>query len=378
MKQLLFSLTAMLLVGSAVRANPAPAEKPKSIDVAVLLDTSGSMDGLIESAKIKLWAIVNDLAKIQPAPNLRVALYQYGNDGVSKDSGWVRLENDLTNDLDEIYKKLNALRTNGGTELVARVTQTALKDLKWNSEKDALKLIFVCGNEPANQDKQVSLEEVAKLAKEKQVFVNTIYCGNANSNEAKLWKEFAQMCGGKYNTIDQNRTGSEVVIATPFDKELNELNESLNKTYLCYGKGEAQDKAKNQLVQDANALKAAPEANFGRIGSKASGLYRNDSWDLVDRMKNDAKFDWKTLKDEELPEEMRKLKPEEREAFLKKKTEEREGVRKKITELTTKRSAFVAEEMKKQPKSAQDKAFDAAVRTTLREQAATKGIEIPE
>lgn len=379
MKLHFFSLAALALVGTQVaRANPVPQEKPKTIDVAVLLDTSGSMDGLIESAKIKLWTIVNDLAKIQPTPNLRVGLYQYGNDGFSKESGWVRIESELTNDLDEVYKKLNAFRTNGGTELVARVTQAALKDLKWSEEPGSLKLIFVCGNEPADQDKEVSLDVVAEMAKKQGVFVNTIYCGPKNSPEANLWKEFAKMCGGKYNNIDQNRAAQEVSIPTPFDKDLNVLNEDLNKTYVCYGK-EADAKKANQVAQDGNARGLAnQEANFGRIGSKASGLYRCDSWDLVDRMKNDPKFDIKTVKEDELSDELKKLKPEEREAYIKKKGEEREAVRKKINDINVKRSAFIAEEMKKQPKSEQEKAFDTAVKATLREQAATKGIQIPE
>lgn len=374
-----FSLTALMLVGTQVaRANPVPQEKPKSIDVAVLLDTSGSMDGLIESAKIKLWTIVNDLAKIQPTPNLRVGLYQYGNDGLTKESGWVRVENELTNDLDEVYKKLNAFRTHGGTELVARVTKTALNELKWSGEAGSLKMIFVCGNESAEQDKEVALDVVAEMAKKQGVFVNTIYCGPKNSGEARRWQEFAQMCGGKYNNIDQNRAAQEVVIATPFDKELNVLNEDLNKTYVCYGK-DADAKKANQLAQDGNARGLAnQEANYSRIGSKASNLYRCDSWDLVDRMKNDPKFDLKTIKEEELSDELKKLKPEEREAYLKKKSEEREAIRKKINDLNVKRSAFIAEESKKQPKTEQDKAFDTVVKATLREQAATKGIQIPE
>jgi len=369
------SLAATLAARAADPAASAPAGK--KVDVAICLDISGSMDGLIESAKIKLWTIVNDLAKVEPTPILRVALYSYGCDAYDPKVGWVVKDCDLTTDLDEIYKKLNSFRTNGGTEYVARVTRDALHDLDWSKDKEALKLIFVCGNEPADQDKEVHLKDVAAMARTQGVFINTIYCGQANHPEAQGWKDYAAMAGGKYSNIDQDRAQSQVVINTPYDKELLTLGKDLNKTYFCYGV-EGKEKQANQLAQDANAAKAASGAALERSVTKANALYRCDTWDLIDRMRNDPKFELKSLKEEELPDELKKLKPDEREAFLKKKADERAGVQKKINELNEKRTNFIAKEMKKQPKSSADKAFDEAIRTCLREQAATKGIRIPE
>jgi len=374
MKTRLLAAIAITLLGTAISV-AEPVEPAKNVDVAICLDTSGSMNGLIDSAKAKLWMIVNDLAKIKPAPTLRVALYQYGNDGLDPKTGWVRCEAPLTTDLDEVYKKLNALRINGGTELVARVCRDALNDQKWDEGKDSLRMIFVCGNEPADQDKEVALDSVAELAKKKGVFVNTIYCGVSNHPETTLWKEFAAMAGGRYSNIDQNKTKTQVVIKTPHDEELNKLSGKLNSTYVSYGRSGA-EKQLNQAAQDANAAKAAPGVAFDRLATKNSALYRCDAWDLVDKMKNDPKFDIKKLKEEELCEELKKIKPEEREAYVKKKAEEREGLRKQIDELTAKRASFIAEEMKKLPKSEGDKAFDEAMRAVIREEAAVKGFKI--
>ena len=377
--RLLIAAAAVLLGPTLTVAVPAPAETAgKNIDVAICIDTSNSMDGLIDSAKLKLWTIVNDLAKIQPVPTLRVALYQYGNDDLDPKTGWVRKELELTQDLDEVYKKLNALKTHGGSEFVARVCRDALNDLKWSDDKDALRLIFVCGNEPADQDKDVTLQSVAEIAKKKGVFVNTIYCGPANHVETSLWKQCAAMAGGQYSNIDQDRAKNEVAIATPQDEELLKLNQKLNSTYVCYGGKESKDMQRNQAVQDANAAKAAPSAAIDRLGTKNSALYRCDTWDLVDKMKNDPKFDIKSVKEEELCEELKKLKPEEREGYIKKKAAEREAVRKQIDELNAKRTAYIQEELKKRPKTAGDKAFDEALRGTIREQAAQKGIKVPE
>ena len=128
-------------------AKPAAAETGKPIDIVICLDVSGSMNGLIDSAKIQLWNVVNELARIKPTPQLRVGLYAYGANKYDAKKGWVNKEVDLTEDLDEVYKMLNALKTGGGDELVARVTKTAIEDQKWSAEKGALKIVFVCGNE---------------------------------------------------------------------------------------------------------------------------------------------------------------------------------------------------------------------------------------
>jgi hypothetical protein len=378
MRSCLFAAVAVMFGATISNAAPVPVESSKAIDVAICLDTSNSMDGLIDSAKAKIWTIVNDLAKIQPTPILRVALYQYGNDDLSPKVGWVRREVELTTDLDEVYKKLNALRTHGGTEYVSRVCRDALNDLKWSADKDGLRMIFVCGNEPADQDKEVRLDSVAEIAKKKGVFINTIYAGPANHPETHLWKDFAAMAGGKYSNIDQDKTKTQVVIKTPQDAELLKLNDKLNTTYVVYGGKDGKEKQLNQTAQDVNAAKAAPSVALERLATKNTALYRCETWDLVDKMKNDPKFDIKKLKEADLCEELRKLKPDEREAYIKKKAAEREALRKQIDELHAKRSKYIAEETKKHPKSEGDKAFDEAMRAAIRSEAATKGLKIPD
>ena len=363
---------ALAGVGTARAADPTPG---RPVDLVLCIDTSNSMDGLIESAKLKLWDVVNELAKVKPTPILRVSLYQYGNDNIPAESGWVKQELELTTDLDAVYAKLNALKTRGGTELVARVTRQAIADLKWSDDAKALKLVFVCGNESASQDKQYSLAAVAKQAKDKGVIVNTIYCGPANNPEAADWKEFAVLGGGRYGNIDQNKTAAQQVVATPHDKELAELSGKLNKTYVFFGK-ERENLAANQVAQDKNAAAAGPGVAAARGQTKAEALYRNE-FDLLDKMKSDAKFDVKKLADAELPDELKALKPEEREGYLKKKGDERDVVQKQIGELSVKRAKFIEEESKKKPKNPADQAFDESLRATIRAQAKDKGFEVP-
>jgi hypothetical protein len=365
-----------LAVSQAWACGPAEetTAKGKTIDVVICLDVSNSMDGLIASAKVKLWDIVNELARAKPTPTLRVGLYSYGNDNYPANIGWIRKDLDLTNDLDALYQKLNALTTQGGTEYVTRVCRDAIQQQKWADGKDALKIIFVCGNEPASQDPVVKLAEAATLAKNKGVIINPIYCGGADDADALDWRQFAALCGGRFANINQD--GGAVAIATPQDKELAELSEKLNTTYVMYGK-DAPARAANQAAQDANAAKLGASVAAARAGSKASGVYQNEAWDLVDRLKKDPKLDIKKIPENELCEELRKLSADKREAYVKEKATEREALQKKIGDLNMKRQAYIETERKKSGGKA-DKLFDEAVKGALREQAKTKGIEIPE
>jgi hypothetical protein len=257
---------------------------------------------------------------------------------------------------------------------VARVTHTAIEQQKWSEDKDALKIIFVAGNEPATQDPTLKLNDVAEKAKAKGILINAIYCKTPQFPKFDDWQGFAKEAGGRFALIDQDR--GTVVINTPMDKELADLGEKLNKTYVRYGKdGEA--KALNQARQDANAQAQAPASAAARTVTKSGGLYRNDDWDLVDRLKNDPKVDITKVPEGELCEEMRKRKPEERLAHVQKMAAERDALQKQIAEIGAKRQTYIAEQQKKNPSSA-DRAFDEAVRGALKEQAAGKGITIPD
>jgi len=376
--------SAMLLAALSLGAEekplpvkPAPAEpdtpiavKPETsrpIDLAVCLDTSNSMDGLIGAAKQKLWAVVNELATARPRPDLRVALYQYGNNGLDSEVGWVQKVCDLTGDLDTVYGKLFKLTTHGGTEYVARVVDAATKELKWSADRNALRIIFVAGNEPATQDKKLDLEKTCAAAASKGIIINTIFCGPESTGKSTGWADAARWADGRYAAIDQD--GGTVVINTPYDKELAALGVKLNKTYVAYGRGGGKGRA-NQTLQDANASKLGAPAAAQRAAAKSSGLYRNASWDLVDAEK-EQKVDVAKLKTEELPEEMRKMTPAERKKYVAAKAAERAEVQKAIQDLSAKRDAYVKADMAKKGLS-EGKAFDAALRSAVREQAEAK------
>ena len=211
---------------------PPPDEK-QTIMLALLLDTSNSMDGLIDQAKSQLWKIVNELASAKcddgSRPNIKIALYEYGNDGLPSSEGYIRQVSPLTNDLDVISEKLFSLTTNGGNEFCGYVIRTSLQQLDWSSSKADLKMIFIAGNEPFTQG-SVPYQTACELAKEKDVVVNTIYCGNFDEGMNSSWKRGADITGGTYMAIDQDR--KTVYIPTPYDDKIATLNERLNDTYI--------------------------------------------------------------------------------------------------------------------------------------------------
>ena len=180
-----FSLSAFAPVA------PPPA-KDQSIQLALLLDTSNSMDGLIDQAKSQLWKIVNELAAAKCAdgkkPNIKIALYEYGNDGLPSSEGYIRLVSGLTDDLDVISEKLFALSTNGGNEYCGHVINTSLKQLEWSTSANDLKMIFIAGNEPFTQG-SVSYRTASAFAREKGVVVNTIFCGPFEDGISTSWKD---------------------------------------------------------------------------------------------------------------------------------------------------------------------------------------------
>ena len=340
---------------------------PKTIDLAICLDTSGSMQGLIDAARQKLWSLVSELAMAKPTPSLRVALLTFGSPG-SDDPGHVVLRTDFTQDLDLVSEKLFQLGTNGGDEFVGRVLHRALGSLAWTTER-SLRLVFVAGNESADQDREKPFRLEAQNAVARGVIVNAIYCGGPDDGDAALWRELALLGKGRFASIDHNQ--GTVAIATPFDQPLAELSAKLNATYVFVG-NKAREQEERQRAQDGNAAGAGAPAAAERAAAKASGLYKTD--DLVERLAADPTLDLATLKDEELPEDMQKVPAAERKAWLEARKTEREALQTQVKELDHKRRAHVETEMKRQQLS-DTNGLDRALKNAVREQAGAAGFD---
>ena len=352
------------------KLNPEPA-KGQTIMLALLLDTSNSMDGLIDQAKSQLWKIVNEVAAAKGAdgnpPNIKIALYEYGNDGLPSSEGYIRLVSGLSEDLDVISEKLFALRTNGGNEFCGQVIHASLNQLAWSASNADLKMIFIAGNEEFTQG-IVSVERASHAAKEKGVVVNTIYCGDLNSGISLGWKRGADLTGGTFMAIEQNN--ETVYVPTPYDGQIAALNDKLNETYVYYGALGELRKAQ-QIVQDNNAASYGLANMAERSFCKSSHAYKNSSWDLVDAAKDNEKVIAET-KSEDLPEEMRTMTIAQRKVYVRQKSEERTKIQAEIQSLNEKRLEYISNNT---PQSAKDKMLDASMMEAIKKQGSVKNLK---
>jgi len=329
---------------------PKKAERPK-IQMAILLDTSSSMAGLLNQARSQLWTIANEFTEAKRGgvrPEVQVALLEFGAGRLSEESQWTRQVVPLTTNLDKISEELNALtavgRQGGSNEYCGKIIELAVSELKWSDSPKDLKCIFIAGNESFAQG-PVDYHKACRAAADKGVTVSTIFCGSAEEGERLGWKDGATLADGSYSNIDHNR--EELVIAAPQDAELATLSSELNKTYLAYGdKQRRAEFGKRQLAQDEAAADASPAAAADRARVKGSALYRFGEADLVDGIAA-GRVKLEDVKEDELPEELRNLKPEERQTQIDKMAKRRHQLQKKIAELSSQREKYVAEARKK-------------------------------
>ena len=327
---------------------PAPVE---AVDLVICLDTSGSMSGLLDAARQKIWDVVSLVGSSKQKVSLRVALISFGGTREAS-KGYVVLETGLTDDLDTVYESLMKLQASGGTEYVGGAIKTALDSLSWGQDAKTLKLLFVAGNESADQDMRPGhrVQEVVRAAAARKVTVNTIFCGNSQSEDAQGWRQVSALGQGSFTAIDQNR---EQRIASPFDAELDAMSSKLNQTYLAYGpRGRASAARQANMDEDAAKVGVAAE----RAVAKASGLYTNTGWDLVDAVEREG-FDWAKVANKDLPPVLRDKPTAEKQAYVAKLKAERAATQERIRELSAKRAAFVKAERAKKAqggKSLQD------------------------
>ena len=338
------------------------------IQVALLLDTSGSMSSLIDQAKTELWSIVNKLGEAKykgQSPRIEVALYEYGKSSLERDEGYIRQLAPFTHDLDGLSEILFALQTNGGDEYCAWVIRSAMDSLKWKQRKGSLRMIFVAGNEPFTQG-PVEVNPVLEEANNKGILVHPIYCSNGNRADQISWESAADLAHTDLKVIDHTRVAK--IPSTPYDKRINELNSQLNRTYVGYGV-EGRAKMARQQAQDANMASVGSGAAAERAVTKSSANYSNSEWDLVD--KAEAEGGVNNIDENALPAEVRDMSPKDREAYVAKKAKERKEIQEEIQSLNKQRQDFIAE--KRAETASGEVTLGKAVIKTVKVQAAEQG-----
>jgi hypothetical protein len=353
----LVATSAVALPPPEARARPVNDRIPR-VQIALLLDNSGSMQGLLNQARTQLWSVVNEFQKAKQHGKpirLELALYEYG-DGVK------RLSHFTTN-LDGLSEQLFGLAIRGGAEHCGEVIMTSVRELEWSSHPDDLKLIYIAGNEPFTQG-PVDYREAIAAARQKGIVVNTIHCGGDDAT----WRDGAKVAQGSYFTINHNAQVAQVT--TPQDAELARLSQELNRTYVGYGRKGKEARARQEKMDVASA-QAAPAAAAERAVAKGSVNYNNADWDLVDAARG-GEVKVAELEEEALPEEMRAMSKAEREAHVAAQAKKRAELQQKIQALSDARRQHLAEEAKKQ--GTKEATLDSALSRSIRQEGAKKAV----
>jgi hypothetical protein len=321
--------------------------KDAAIRVALLLDTSSSMSGLIEQTKSQLWNILNELNTytiLGETPKILISLYEYGKTPLGTESGYIKQLSAFTGDMDRISELLFSLNTNGGDEYCGQVMYRSLHDLNWGANSNDLKLIYIAGNESFAQG-SYRYQDVCANAKELGITINTIYCGDEREGINLAWFDGARIGGGEYMYINHN--SATKYYSSPYDKTISELSTKLNHTYIPIGTKGKEAKL-NQGRQDMNATSYSTSNAVDRANYKVSKNYSNTNWDLVDAYKVDVSI----LKEKKkLPKDMQNLSDHEIVKIIEAKEKERASIKDQIVKLNVKRAEHIQEEKAKDPEN---------------------------
>lgn len=331
-------------------AAPAPEpmrdEVQDTVQIVLILDTSSSMDGLINQARSHLWKMVDDMGKMTRVVNgktrgvkIELALYEYGNQTLSESSGYIRQVIPFSSDLDKVSEQLHGLFTNGGSEFAGQAIQTAVGALQWSADPSAMRFVFLAGNEGFDQG-PVTAAAAMEAAAKKDISVQLIYCGNNDDT----WQAAAKLAASDLVTIDQSQVAQH--IPSPQDADILRLGNELNGTYIAYG-AEGRASAERQQTADFASAKLSPKVALERAQLKSKKAYRNDSWDLVDAVEKNGKF-LEQAKDDQLPAELRGKSLEEKQAFVAANAAKRSALKARVAKLEADRTKFIDEEQKKQ------------------------------
>jgi Mg-chelatase subunit ChlD len=354
--------------GSACADEPTQKPAQPQVEVVFCLDTTGSMGGLIDAAKKKIWAISNQIAAGKPTPRLKVGLVAFRDRG----DAYITKVFDLTEDLDSIYGHLMSFQAQGGGDFPESVNQAlheSVTRIKWSKDKKTLKMIFLVGDAPPHMDyaDDVKYPETCKLAVQKDIIINTVQCGN-HAETQKYWKDICRRAEGSYVQISA-QGGPVVVVRTPFDGELAKINTEIARTTLTFGDTKAQ--------KEAEGLKAAQLALPTSAAADRAAFYCNSfrgaSYDLLECV-NKGSVKLEDLKKEQLPAEMQKMTLSEQKTFLNKLNVRRTELSQKGVDLDKKRQQYIVTQQAKDLKNAVRDSFDNQVLTILQQQAVRNGI----
>ena len=343
------------------------------IDVVFVLDTTGSMGGLIQTAKEKIWSIATTMASAQQAPEIRIGLVAYRD----RSDAYVTKVVDLSSDLDSVYAALMDFEANGGgdtPESVNAALYDAVHNMSWSQEEQAYQVIFLVGDAPPHMDyNEVRYPEIVASALDKGIVINTIQCGEIPMT-VEPWTQIASLSHGEFFQVEQ--AGGAVAFTTPYDREIAELSAKLDDTRLYYGTEEEKEKMRGKVAATDKLHEGASFASRARRGAfnvtvsgRANLLGDNE---LVAAIVGGT-VDLDELDEDALPEALKPMAPAEQEAFVFELAEKRAGLQRQIQDLSLDRDGYLAKKVEEA--GGMESSLDKKIYDAVKDQAGEAGLD---
>lgn len=371
-KRLSAAAAALLLALAPAAAADVVVKRPK-VDVVFVLDTTGSMAGLINAAKEKIWSIASTLADTDPAPEIRIGLVGYRDRG----DEYITRRTDLTLDLDRVYTELMKFQAGGGGDMEESVNQAlheAVTLFSWSDDPEAYRVIFLVGDAPPHLDYQDDVHYAASVsnALKRGIVINTVQCGQIGVT-AKIWREIAGSGEGVYARVEQS--GGALLAATPYDARLAELADELDGTRLGYGSrteqiAQAEKFAMAKEISSGASLAARARRSEHNATAAGKANFLGTKELVADVASGEVSLG--DLREDELPAELRGLDKDSAAKVVGEKQERRQAIEKEIGALSKKRQEFLAEQAKKQTSASP--VLDEVIYSAIAKQAAARGI----
>ncbi len=347
-------------------------DKPR-IDVVFVLDTTGSMGGLTQTAKEKIWSIATTMASAQQAPEIRIGLVAYRD----RNDAYVTKVVDLSTDLDSVYAALMDFEANGGgdtPESVNAALYDAVHNMSWSQEDQAYQVIFLVGDAPPHMDyNEVRYPEIVASALDKGIVINTIQCGEIPMT-VEPWTQIASLSHGEFFQVEQ--TGGAVAFTTPYDREIAELSAKLDDTRLYYGTAEEKEKMRSKVAATDKLHEGASCASRARRGAfnvtvsgRANLLGDNE---LVAAIVGGT-VDLDELDEDALPEALKPMAPAEQEAFVFELAEKRADLQRQIQDLSLDRDGYLAKKVEEA--GGMESSLDKKLYDAVKDQAGAAGLD---
>jgi hypothetical protein len=340
------------------------AAKPR-VEVTFVLDSTGSMGGLIEGAKQKIWSIANSIIARKPTPEVRIGLITYRDKG----DEYVTKRFDLTADIDTVFKNLQSFQADGGGDDPESVNQAlweAVNKISWTADHQVLKIIFLVGDYPPHMDygDDVKYPVTCKEAAKREIIIDTVQCGDVAETRT-VWQDISRRAEGSYVALAQS--GNMVAVTTPFDDEIAKTSTEIGGTMIAYGDRDRQEAAREK-VEKATLAPASVAADRAAYNLASGGVAIQGSGDLV-ADSAEGRVDMAKLKKDELPPEMQKMTPAQRTAYVADQQKKRDTLNAKLTDLARKRADYIEKEQKRLAAAGGGDSFDTKVVEIVTEQA---------